>query len=205
MRLARRLLVAASYADRSDGNARRARTTSTSPALRPRWCYSAYIRDRLFRPLQRPCSLVGHRFSGGISPRRSRISRGEAASLLPQAEAEASRRSASLLHTEGVQVSSRWWSAATPPVKSAAKPPPCCRRPKRRRLAGAVSLDLQQPAFNLTQNLLPVAFKPGRRLRPLHLPSARHLDTWAPRHLSSLRAHRNGSPRTPSPRFQQNS
>jgi len=69
------------------------------------------------RPLQRPCSLVGggHRFSGGVRPRhrvpfarratdgcrwRSERSspatgahRGEAASLLPQAEAEALRRS----------------------------------------------------------------------------------------------------------------
>jgi hypothetical protein len=51
------------------------------------------LRHRFVRPLQRPCSLLGHRLRGGISHAAKPPQCGEAASLLPQAVAEAFRRS----------------------------------------------------------------------------------------------------------------
>jgi hypothetical protein len=81
------------------------------------------------------------------------ISRGEAASLLPQAEAEASRRSGR--------------SCLTP------------------------------SAFKLTPDLLPVAFKPGRRLRPAPLALSRRTTHDALRTTAPARTET--APRAPSP------
>jgi hypothetical protein len=160
----------------------------TRPALRPRWCSSEYT-----SPILQAASAA---LLGCIPPIQRWCQ--SAAKPLPcccggQAVAEASRRSGSFsifvpphrgfavgAPSPFARQGDRWLPvaqrgfASQPPVKHAAKPLPCCRRLKRRRLAGAVASDAAKMVQRST-NLLPVAFKPGRRLRPLHLPSARDL------------------------------
>jgi hypothetical protein len=166
-----------------------------------RWWWSAYTYYQ-FRPLQRPCSLVGHRFSGAISSRHSRVLRrsrflaaaGRSAGVSPERSLpfvpphRGSARSVRLCRSPAAKADllarhRRAWllpvvaRSGAPLESNAAKPFPCCCRPKRRRLAGAVDIAFHQHGANAPTNLLPVAFKPGRRLRPLRLsvtPSLRH-------------------------------